>query len=170
MNIRPVLKSDAARIVEIYNHYVQATTITFEEQPVSEAEMQARIENVLSADLPWLVIEEDGLVQGYAYAGPWSGRSAYRFTVEPSVYLAAEALSLGMGKRLYQHLLDTLQQLGIEQVLGVIALPNSASVGLHEAFGFKKVGEFSRIGYKFGRWLSVGYWQLSLGLHGVSND
>lgn len=165
MNIRPVLKSDAARIAEIYNHYITHTTVSFEENPVTSLDMQQRIDKVLSVELPWLVIEEEGIVQGYAYAAQWKERSAYRFSVEPSVYLAKEAMGLGMGKRLYQHLLDTLQQLGIEQVLGVIALPNPASVGLHESFGFHKVGEMARIGYKFDQWISVGFWQLSLGLH-----
>ncbi len=162
MNIRPVAPSDAARIADIYNHYIRHTTISFEETPVSVSEIEQRIAKVAAAKLPWLVIEDGGQVQGYAYASLWRDRTAYRFTVEPSVYLDHQLRGGGLGKRLYRHLLDTLRQIGIEQVIGVIALPNPVSIALHEAFGFRQVGEFTHVGYKFDRWLSVSYWQLSL--------
>lgn len=161
MAIRVATSSDSKTIVDIYNDYIESTMITFEEESISEQEMASRVLKVQASGLPWLVSEVDGLVLGYAYASLWHARSAYRFTVEPTIYLAPEAAGKGLGKALYQHLLDMLRQLDIKQAIGVIALPNPASVGLHESLGFEKVGEFNEVGYKFDRYISVGYWQLS---------
>ena len=160
MKIRTAHPADAGKIADIYNHYVRHTTITFEEEQVSSEQMALRIEKVIRAGLPWLVAEAEGKIQGFAYAGQWHERSAYRYTVEPSVYLAPAAAGKGLGKLLYRQLLEDLRHKGIKNVLGVIALPNDPSVGLHESFGFEKVGEFSEVGFKFGKWISVGYWQL----------
>lgn len=164
MQIRQATAADAHRMAEIYNYFIDNTTITFEEQRVTAEEMAARIEKTRCAGMPWLVIEHSGEIAGYAYAGPWNTRTAYRFTAEPSVYLAPDSAGKGLGYALYQALLAILKDKGIKNVLGVIALPNAASIGLHEAFGFTKVGEFSDVGYKLGRWISVGYWQLKLNL------
>ena len=160
MKIRATNPSDAGKIADIYNHYVRHTTITFEEEQVSSEQMALRIEKVTRSGLPWLVAEEDDEILGYAYAGQWHERSAYRYTVEPSVYLSPDAVGRGLGRLLYRQLLEDLRQKGIKNVMGVIALPNDQSVGLHESFGFEKVGEFSDVGFKFGKWISVGYWQL----------
>jgi phosphinothricin acetyltransferase len=124
--------------------------------------MANRIESVC-AKLPWLVCERDGHVVGYAYATPWRARSAYRFSVESSVYIAPDCARQGIGLQLYQVLIDTLRGKEIQVVIGGIAQPNAASVALHESLGFEKVAHFKRVGRKFDQWIDVGYWQLQLG-------
>lgn len=156
--IRAATASDAAAICAIYNHYVATTTISFEEQPVPEAEMARRIGDV-GAALPWLVFEQDGAVLGYAYATPWRARSAYRFSVESSVYVSRDHGRRGIASALYQALLDALAARGVHAVIGGIAQPNAASVALHEAFQFEKVAHFKQVGRKFGQWVDVAYWQ-----------
>jgi phosphinothricin acetyltransferase len=161
--IRPVSPLDAARICAIYNHYVTTTTVSFEEDPVGEPEMAQRIADVAAAGLPWLVLEVDGELAGYAYATKWRVRPAYRHSVESSVYLDRAFSGRGFGRMLYGALLDALRGRELHLVIGGIALPNDASAGLHEALGFRKVAHFSEVGKKFGRWLDVGYWELRLG-------
>jgi L-amino acid N-acyltransferase YncA len=157
--IRPATASDAESVVRIYNHYVATTTITFEEQPVSSAHMAERMDEVMSAKLPWLVAEESGEVVGYAYASKWKTRVAYRFSVESSVYLSTSAAGRGWGTRLYAALFDELKERGVHAVIGGVALPNPASVALHEKLGMHKVAHFEEVGFKFGKWIDVGYWQ-----------
>ncbi len=152
---------DAARICDIYNHYVLHSTITFEEQPVSLDEMKQRIAEVLTG-LPWLVLVEDEVIQGYAYASKWKGRCAYRYSVESTAYLADGSTGRGIGTRLYEALFTMLRQREMHVVMGGIALPNDASVALHEKLGFEKVAHFREVGRKFGKWIDVGYWQLFL--------
>ena len=160
--IRPATPADAARICAIYNHYVTTTTVSFEEDAVSEAEMAQRIADVGAAGLPWLVLEVDGTLAGYAYATKWRVRPAYRHSVESTVYVDREHAGRGIGRALYAALLDALRARGLHLVIGGIAQPNEASVGLHEALGFRKVAHFSEVGMKFGRWIDVGYWELKL--------
>jgi len=160
--IRSAYPADAAAIAAIYNHYVRTSTITFEETEVAEAAMAQRVSNVISSKLPWLVLEEDGKVLGYAYASKWKERSAYRFSVESSIYLHTDARGKGHARRLYAHLFELLRQSGVHLVIGGVALPNEASVGLHEKLGFERVGAFREVGRKFGRWIDVSYWQLKL--------
>lgn len=162
-HIRPATPADAARICAIYNHYIATTTISFEEDPVDEPEMARRIADVAAAGLPWLVLEVDGAVAGYAYATKWRVRPAYRHSVESSVYLDHACAGRGLGRLLYGALLDGLRARDLHLVIGGIALPNAASAGLHEALGFRKVAHFSEVGKKFGRWVDVGYWELKLG-------
>jgi phosphinothricin acetyltransferase len=159
--IRLATPADAAAIAAIYNHYVRTTTISFEEEAVSMAEMARRIGEV-GARLPWYVLEEGGAILGYAYATPWRARSAYRFSVESTVYVALGHARKGIGARLYQALLADLRERGLQVVIGGIAQPNLASVALHEALGFTKVAHFSRVGRKFDQWIDVGYWELQL--------
>ncbi|SFU44021.1 arsinothricin resistance N-acetyltransferase ArsN1 family B [Pseudoduganella namucuonensis] len=159
--IRPATAADAAAIAAIYNHYVATTTISFEEHPVGEAEMAERIAGV-TARLPWLVCERDGAVKGYAYATPWRVRSAYRYSVESSVYVSPDHPRQGVGKRLYLALIEELRARGIHMVIGGIAQPNEGSVALHESVGFVKVAHFKEVGWKFERWVDVGYWELRL--------
>ncbi|MFZ6712536.1 arsinothricin resistance N-acetyltransferase ArsN1 family B [Undibacterium sp. TC9W] len=159
--IRTATAADAAAIINIYNHYIATTTISFEENPVTEQEMAQRIKDV-SASLPWYVEEQDGVVIGYAYATPWRARSAYRFSVESTVYVAASHAGQGIGKRLYQTLIADLRQRGIHVIIGGIAQPNAASVALHESLGFEKVAHFKDVGRKFEQWVDVGYWELGL--------
>lgn len=163
--IRNAETSDAAAICRIYNHYVRNTVITFEEQPVPETEMASRIEEY-TRRCPWIVYEESGQIRGYAYAAPWKGRSAFRFSVESSVYLDASATGAGLGSLLYRELLARLRAASFHAVIAGITLPNAASVALHEKFGFRKTGEFHEVGWKFERWLDVGYWELLLSQEG----
>jgi phosphinothricin acetyltransferase len=114
---------------------------------------------VRRASLPWLVAEEDGTVVGYAYATKWRTRPAYRQSVEVTVYVASDRRRRGIGSVLYDSLLDELRDHGIHAAIGGIALPNPASVALQEKFGFEKVAHFAEVGFKFGKWIDVGYWQ-----------
>jgi phosphinothricin acetyltransferase len=161
-DIRAARETDGAAIVAIYNHYISNTMVTFEETPLSAEELSTRVRDVQAAGLPWLVAEQDGAIVGYAYAGKWETRSGYRFTVESSVYVAPGRTGQGIGPALYQELLELLRQRHIKIVIGGIALPNAASVALHERFGFVKVAQFREVGVKFRRWMDVGYWQLTL--------
>jgi len=159
--IRPATSADAGAIAAIYNNYVATTTITFEEEAVALSEMASRITTV-SAQLPWYVYERNGEVIGYAYATPWRARSAYRFSVETTVYVAPACARQGVGLQLYTALIEALRARGIQVALGGIALPNLASVALHENLGFEKVAHFKRVGRKFEQWIDVGYWELQL--------
>ena len=103
-----------------------------------------------------------GTALGYAYASKWKGRCAYRFAVETTVYLDAPAHGRGLGRRLYERLLAALRESGMHVAIGGIALPNPASIALHEKLGFRKVGQFEEVGFKLGRWVDVGYWQVML--------
>lgn len=162
IHIRPATLADAASIVAIYNPYVLDTTISFEEQAVSEQDMAERMRKVDEQGLPWLVVELHGEVLGYAYATRWRVRHAYRFAVETSVYFAAAARGQGLGSRLYRALLQQLRARGVHMAIGGIVLPNEASVALHEGLGFRQVATFHEVGWKAGRWLDVGYWELKL--------
>ena len=159
--IRSAMLDDAARLAEIYNYYIEETTVTFEEEPLDASEMRARI----SCDddhYPWLVADVDGIACGYAYAAPWSDRRGYRPSAETTVYLAQEHMGKGLGSELYGELIESLRRKKLHCAIGVIALPNAASITLHERLGFRKIGEFQEIGRKFGQWINVGYWQLLL--------
>ena len=155
--IRDCLDADVPRVCDIYNHYIRETVVTFEETPIPVPEMAGRIADVRKR-FPWLVIESEGVVAGYAYASLWKTRSAYRFAVETTIYLAADALGRGLGTTLYGALLESLEERDAHRVLGCIALPNEPSVALHERLGFKKIGIFGEVGWKLGRWVDVGYW------------
>lgn len=159
LTIRAATPSDAVAVAAIYNHYVAETAVTFEEEPVAAVEMARRIEAVLSAPLPWLVARRGADVLGYAYASPWRPRSAYRYSVEITAYVAPRAGRRGVGSQLYRQLFTALQARGVHAVIGGIALPNEASVALHEKFGLRKVAHFEQVGFKFNRWIDVGYWQ-----------
>jgi phosphinothricin acetyltransferase len=161
--LRSAHPDDATAIAAIYNHYVLHTTITFEEHEVSAAAMRARIEEI-TRTLPWLVTEDGQGVAGYAYAYPWKPRSAYRFTVESGIYLRPDAVGRGLGARLYAELLRLLRGGGIHAAIGGIALPNPASIALHEKLGFRPAGRLREVGFKFKQWIDVGYWEIVLGV------
>lgn len=162
---REATGSDAEAICRIYNHYVLGTTITFEEEAVTVETMGGRIAEVTSR-YPWLVCEVEGKVVGYAYATGWRPRTAYRYSVESTIYLDAAICGRGLGAPLYADLIRRLREGGFHRVMGGVALPNEASVALHERLGFKKVAQFTEVGWKFGRWIDVGYWELELGPEG----
>jgi phosphinothricin acetyltransferase len=124
--------------------------------------MGNRIRETSDSSLPWLVWEELASIQGFAYASKWKGRCAYRHSAEATVYLEPKSTSRGVGSRLYQALLTDLRQRSFHAVIGGIALPNEASIALHERLGFRKVAHFEQVGWKFGRWIDVAYWQLLL--------
>lgn len=159
--IRAVTPADAAAICAIYNPYVERTVISFEQSPVSEAEMGKRIADY-SAQYPWLVAEIDGKVVAYAYATRWRTRAAYDYTLESTVYVDGHYTGRGVAKPLYLQLLADLKLRGVRAVVGCIALPNDASVALHEKCGFVKVAHFPQVGRKFERWVDVGFWQATL--------
>lgn len=159
--IRAATLDDARAIAAIYNPYIAGTVITFEEQPVKPADMARRISDIVPR-LPWLVLEQGGSLAGYAYATPWRERTAYRHAVETTIYLESRFAGQGLGERLYRALLDDLRQRGLHTAFGVIALPNPASVALHEKCGFTKAGHLAEAGWKFEHWVDVGYWQLML--------
>ncbi|WP_078082876.1 arsinothricin resistance N-acetyltransferase ArsN1 family B [Microbulbifer mangrovi] len=160
--IRKAVIEDAQRIASIYNHYIEHTCITFELDPVSADEIARRIEECGNNELPWLVAEHGDQVIGYCYATKWKGRSAYKYSVEATVYLDPRVTAKGWGSRLYQALLEQLKTRGIHAVICGIALPNTASVALHEKFGMQKVAHFKEVGRKFDQWVDVGYWQCLL--------
>ena len=159
--IRNVHPDDAEAICGIYNHYVLNTTITFEEEPVSVETMRQRVRDVTHS-FPWILADENGIVAGYAYACPWKTRSAYRHTVESGIYLHKDSMGKGVGTLLYGELLRLLREGGFHAVIGGIALPNPASIALHEKLGFVNIGRFKEVGFKFGKWIDVGYWELML--------
>lgn len=157
--VRAAAPADAEAVAGIYNHYVTQTLATFEERPVSASGMLARIREVQAVPLPWLVAEAGGNVVGYAYATRWKGRAGYRLSVETTAYLRPGHEGRGIGSKLYGRLLAMLGECGIHAAMGGIALPNEASVALHEKFGFRKVAHFHEVGSKFDWWVDVGYWQ-----------
>lgn len=163
MDIRSAVPGDAAAIAAIYNHYVATTCITFETEPASDASMTGRIAEAHATSLPWLVAVDDAEVLGYAYASKWKGRCAYRYSAESTVYLDEKKHGQGVGKALYAALIDDLRARSLHAVIGGIALPNDASIALHERLGFEKVAHFKQVGFKQNRWIDVGYWQLLLG-------
>ncbi|MGD2129219.1 MAG: GNAT family N-acetyltransferase [Lysobacterales bacterium] len=160
--IRNCQALDAPQVCEIYNHYVLSTVTTFEEVPVTDDAMALRISDIAER-LPWLVWEDNGRIAGFAYAAPWKSRSAYRFSVETTVYVAEASARRGIGTQLYQALLGDLRRRNVHCAIGAIALPNPASIAFHEKLGFSKIGELREVGWKLGRWVDVGYWELVLG-------
>jgi len=161
--LRPVDVSDSPDLARIYTHYVEGSWITFETDPVSAEAMVERVQGTMNSGLPWLVAVQAGRVSGYALATPWKGRCAYRFSVETSIYLDPEFTGMGIGTSLYTALLDELRSASMRTAIGGIALPNEASIRLHERLGFEKVAHFREVGFKLDRWVDVGYWQLKLG-------
>lgn len=163
MDIRDCSPEDIADVCAIYNHYIEHTSITFEETLLSPTDMAARV-NTCQQHYPWLVCVDRGQIVGYAYASKWKERAAYRHTAETTVYLKDGMGGQGYGAALYKALLARIRadaDKACHVLLGCIAIPNEASVALHESLGFEKVAHFTQVGRKFGRWLDVGYWQLT---------
>jgi L-amino acid N-acyltransferase YncA len=165
MLIRPAQAHDVAAITRIYDHAVQHGTASFETEPPDEAEMARRQSALINGGFPCLVAELEGEIAGYAYAGPYRTRPAYRFTVEDSVYIAPQAHRRGVGRALLDRLLIEAQTRGFRQVIAVIGdsaqLP---SIALHEACGFRHIGTLEAVGFKFGRWLDSVLMQRPLGI------
>lgn len=164
MTIRHALPDDLDRITEIYADAVTNGTASYELEPPSRAEMGERYDNLTDAGYPYLVAERNSVILGYAYAGPFRARPAYRFIVEDSIYVAPEAKGAGVGKALMQALIDESTVLGFRQIIAVIGdgHADSASVRLHEKLGFHHTGRMEGSGYKHGRWLDTVFMQLAL--------
>ena len=159
MNIRVATPADADAITAIYAPVVANTSISFELTPPTVDEMRGRIVKTLQ-DLPWLVSEDDqGSVDGYVYASKHRERPAYQWSVDVTAYVREDARGAGVGKRLYRALFDELVTLGYFQAFAGIALPNGASVALHESVGFEHIGVYRKVGFKLSAWHDVGWWQ-----------
>jgi phosphinothricin acetyltransferase len=162
MTIRTATPADAEAITAIYAPIVVGTSISFELAPPSNEEMRARIVRTLQ-DLPWIVSQDaQGSVNGYVYASKHRERPAYQWSVDVTAYVREDARGLGVGKRLYQALLAELVALCYFQAFAGIALPNDASVALHESVGFEPIGVYRKVGFKLGAWHDVGWWQKEL--------
>lgn len=161
MILRQARESDADAIAAIYAPYVRDTDISFETEPPNAATMAARIAASITGELPWIVAD-DGEVAGYAYASRFHGRNAYRFTVEPTVYIAQHARHGGIGTMLYKRLLTVLTELHYREAIALVAVPNAASEALHARCGFHRSGTYERAGYKFDRWIDVALFQRTL--------
>ena len=160
IHVRPARPDDAPAIAAIYAPHVNGGIASFEIEAPDDTEMARRM--AASNGLhPWLVAEADAVL-GYAYASSYAAREAYRWAVETTIYLAPGAQGKGIGRTLYTALLATLRAQGFTEAIAKIALPNPASVALHEALGFRHVGTVERIGWKHGRWVNVGVWQGAL--------
>ena len=157
--IRLAKASDAEAIASIYRPYVEGTRVSFEERAPDGSEMAGRMEGPLH---PWLVVEEDGHVLGYASSSPYHRRPAYRWTVETSIYLAPDAQGRGIGRQLLSALIELLTRQGYVTAIAAIALPNPVSIALHERLGFVPAGTYRGVGFKLDEWTDVSLWQRDL--------
>jgi L-amino acid N-acyltransferase YncA len=159
--IRAATAADAEAVAAIYAPIVRDTVISFEEKAPDAAEFARRM--LAEPRLPWLVAETADGIAGYAYASAHKPRAAYRWSADVSIYLDVAHRGQGMGRALYQRLIAEVRGLGYVSVFAGVTLPNPASVGLHEAIGFRPVGVFRQVGFKHGAWRDVGWWHLPLG-------
>jgi L-amino acid N-acyltransferase YncA len=164
IDLRPAERRDANAIAAIYAPIVRDTFISFETEPPSALTMAGRIEATQRRH-PWLVATAGDEVMGYAYASEHRQRAAYRWSVDVTAYVAETARGKGVGRRLYSSLIPMLRAQGFRGAFAGIALPNDASVGLHEAVGFRALGVYKDVGFKLSAWRDVGWWRLEL-----SND
>ncbi len=153
--------ADAEAVAAIYRPAVESSVATFEEAPPTSDEMAARMHSTLE-QWPWLVAEQDGAVIGYAYAAPHHARPGYRWSVNVSVYVDPARQGGGVGRALYDRLLDLLRRAGYVNVYAGVALPNPASVRLHEAIGMRRIAVYEGVGFKLGRWIDVAWYGLRL--------
>lgn len=171
IKVRNATIADAARLLEIYDYYVKNTAISFECATPTPDEFKSRMEKTMSR-YPYLVIEEDGIVQGYAYAGAFKGRAAYDWSCEVTVYLEHNARKCGMGRMLYEALENAVRKMGILNLYACIGYPDkndefltTNSADFHEHLGFVKVGMFHKCGCKFGRWYNMIWMEKIIGEH-----
>jgi L-amino acid N-acyltransferase YncA len=163
VTIRAAAASDMDAIAHIYAHHVNHGTATFETEPPDSSEIGRRWAEVTAKGLPWLVADDFGEVVGYAYAGPYRPRVAYRHTVEDSIYVRPDRLGTGVGRLLMPALIEATQACGMHQIIAVIGdSGNQASINLHRRFGFQDAGLLKDVGFKFERWLDTVFMQRSL--------
>jgi phosphinothricin acetyltransferase len=160
--IRPYSPADIPAVTRIYGHYVRDTVITFETEAPDEAEMAARFAAIAGKGHPLLIAEREREVIGYAYASTYRPREAYRFTCEDSIYLAPDAVGQGLGGKLLARLLEDSARAGLRQMLAVITAERANSIRLHEKHGFRFIGRYEALGYKFDRWLDIVHLQRAL--------
>jgi L-amino acid N-acyltransferase YncA len=164
MLLRPARPGDLAAITAIYDHAVRYGTASFELDPPDDGEMARRYESLRAGGYPYLVAEVDGAVAGYAYAGPYRARPAYHWSVEDSIYIAPNAQGRGIGRALIERLVAEAEAGGFRQMIAVIGdSANTASIELHRRAGFRLIGTFENVGFKFGRWLDSVLMQRPLG-------
>lgn len=161
MHLRIGTAADSDQISRIYGRFVTGTATSFELEPPDPTEMARRVESSYPTH-PFVVAEKERTVIGYAYSAQHRARGAYRWAVDVSVYVAADEHRQGVGRRLYNALFALLRAQGYRQAFAGITLPNQASVGLHEAMGFRAVGVYRQVGWKLGQWHDVGWWQLAI--------
>lgn len=161
-DLRTATAADAAGCAAIYAPFVADSVVTFDFAPPTEAEFAARIER-LGASHAWLVAATGREVLGFAYAGEFRSKPAYRWVCETTIYLAERARGQGVGRRLYGELCRVLAERGYRAAIGAIALPNPGSIALHEAAGFRLTGTMPGVGWKLGRWVDVAFYQRELG-------
>ncbi|MDO5079205.1 MAG: GNAT family N-acetyltransferase [Streptococcus minor] len=161
MHIRQAKVEDAEQLLALYTPYVKETTITFETQVPSVQEFQSRIQTILDK-FPYLVAEEADTILGYAYAHTYYDRAAYDWTVELSIYVDTKKTQVGIGNALYDALEEKLAQQNIINFLACISLPNEASICFHKKRGYKQIGHFKKVGFKFGQWWDTVWMQKSL--------
>ena len=162
--IRDATPRDIPYMLEIYNHYVANSTVTFDEDPLTLKEMRKKFAVVAELGYPWIAaVSPRGVLLGYAYVTPWKPKAAYRFTVENSIYLGPASTGKGLGKALMAELLPRAKAAGVKEIIAVIADKGAdASVAMHRGFGFTEIGHMGKVGFKFGRWLGTYLLQKSL--------
>lgn len=172
ITVRNAVLEDAGRILEIYSYYVQNTAISFEYETPTLDEWKARMARTMSR-YPYLVVEEDGVIQGYSYAGSFVGRAAYDWSCEMTIYLDHNVQKRGMGRKLYEAMEQALKKMGILNLYACIGYPDrddeyltTNSAGFHAHLGYTKVGTFHKCGYKFGRWYHMIWMEKIIGEHG----
>ena len=159
--IRPLDVNDAQQLLDIYNYYVLNTSVTFDIEASTIENFKDKL-NTIKSDYPFIVFEEDNKILGYAYGSKFRPKPAYNYVVESTVYVKHTAHGKQIGTKLYAELLQQLKNINLHTVLGVLTIPNDASIKLHEKFGFEQVANLREVGFKFGEWQHVGIWQLKL--------
>ena len=159
--IRPLHINDTQALLDIYNYYILNTTVTFDIEAQSLKPFLDKL-NHIKAEYPFIVYEENNEILGYAYGSRFRPRPAYNYVVESTVYVKHSAHGKQIGTKLYAELLKQLKETNLHTVLGVLTIPNAASIKLHEKFGFEQVANLKEVGFKFGEWQHIGIWQLKL--------
>jgi phosphinothricin acetyltransferase len=162
--IRDATAADLPHVREIYNHYVMNSTVTFDEDRMTLADLRHKFQKITAKKMPFLVAESpSGQLLGYAYVYPWKEKAAYRFTVENSIYLGPASTGKGLGKALLGELIERSKAAGLKEMIAVIADRGAeASIAMHKSFGFKEIGHMGKVGFKFDRWLGTVLMQKSL--------
>lgn len=161
LTIRPITERDVPQCADIYNYYIENTTITFEEAPLTAEAFSARVRRITQR-YPYLVAEEDGQIAGYAYLDLYNDRSAYRYTADLSIYLRHGCGARGLGSALLAEIERLAAEAGFRNIISIITEENAPSLAFHEKHGYRPAGRLYKVGLKFGRWLDVAFYQKAL--------